>query len=103
MKKLASRIWISSICLLVGCQAAVYGTASDFEGLSLGMSKQQVMQILGRPASIAMDGDKEEEYLIYKRMKHAISEWPRTYQVTIRHGKVVKWGEQYEETNINKF
>ena len=89
--------------LLAGCQAIVYGTASDFEKISLGMSKAQVVEVLGSPVSISADGDKGEEYLIYKRMKLAISEWPRTYAVTLRGGKVVKYGEQYEEKNINKY
>lgn len=92
-----------AVLLLSGCQAAIYGTASDFDKLSLGMTKVQVIQTLGAPISVSADGDKAEEYLIYKRMKHAISEWPRTYSVTIRNGKVVKYGEQYEEKNINRF
>ncbi|MDP2022918.1 MAG: outer membrane protein assembly factor BamE [Hydrogenophaga sp.] len=91
------------VVLLAGCQAVVYGTASDFEKISLGMSKAQVIEALGSPVSVSADGDKGEEYLIYKRMKHAISEWPRTYAVTLREGKVVKYGEQYEEKNINKY
>lgn len=82
---------------LAGCQAMIYGTASEFEKLSLDMSKEQVIGILGSPISVGADGDKGEEYLVYKKMKHAISEWPRTYQVTLRNGKVVKWGEQYDE------
>lgn len=99
-KKLAAAGLLFS---LTGCQAMVYGTASDFEKVSLGMTKEQVIQTLGRPVSVSADGDKGEEYLIYKRMKHAISEWPRTYSVTLRDGKVVKYGEQYEEKNINKY
>lgn len=89
--------------LAVGCQAMVYGTASDMNKLSLGMTKEQVVNTLGSPVSTSMDGDKHEEQLIYKRMKHTISEWPRTYQVTLRDGKVIKWGEQYEESNVNRF
>ena len=67
------------------------------------MTKVQVIQALGSPVSVSADGDKSEEYMIYKRMKHAISEWPRTYSVTLRDGKVVKYGEQYNEKNINRF
>lgn len=100
---LLKRIAILTLFILTGCQAIVYGTASDFEKISLGMTKNQVIQILGSPVSISADGDKREEYLIYKRMKHAISEWPRTYTVTLRDGKVVKYGEQYEERNINAY
>jgi hypothetical protein len=88
---------------LAGCQAVVYGTASEFEKLSIGMTKDQVVELLGKPTSIGADGEKSEEYLIYKRMKHAISAWPRTYQVTLRNGKVIKYGEQYDEKNINVF
>lgn len=99
IKKLA----VVSLISLTGCQAIVYGTASDFEKLSLGMSKAQVIQTLGSPVSVSADGDKGEEELIFKRMKHAISAWPRTYSVTLRDGKVVKYGEQYEEKNINRY
>ena len=99
IKKLSAALFM----LLTGCQAMIYGTASDFEKISLGMSKAQVIQTLGSPVSVSADGDKGEEYLIYKRMKHAISEWPRTYSVTLRDGKVVKYGEQYDEKNINKY
>lgn len=97
------KILLLAVATLVGCQAMVYGTASDFERISLGMTKSQVTGVLGSPVSVSADGDKKEEYLIYKRMKHAISEWPRTYSVTLRDGKVVKYGEQYEEKNINAY
>ena len=99
IKKLA----VIALIFLAGCQAMVYGTATDFEKISLGMTKEQVIKTLGSPVSVSADGDKGEEYLIYKRMKHAISEWPRTYSVTLRGGKVVKYGEQYEETNTNRY
>ena len=79
----------------------IYGTSSKFNDLSLGMSKEQVISILGRPVETLADGDKAEEYLIFKKMKHAISAWPRTYRVTLRAGKVVKWEEQYDEKNVN--
>jgi outer membrane protein assembly factor BamE (lipoprotein component of BamABCDE complex) len=89
--------------LASACQAIVYGTASDFEKISVGMTKPQVIDILGGPVAVAADADKGEEYLVYKRMKHAISEWPRTYTVTLRNGKVVKYGEQYHESNVNQY
>lgn len=88
---------------LSGCQAIIYGTASDFNKISLGATKAEVIQSLGNPISTSADSDKDEEVLIYKRMKHAISEWPRTYSVILRDGKVVKYGEQYEEKNSNLF
>ena len=88
---------------LVGCQAVIYGTAADFEKISLGMTKAQVIEVLGSPVSVSADADKNEEQLIYKRMKHAISEWSRTYAVTFRDGKVVRYGEQYDEKNVNRY
>ena len=89
------------VIFLFGCQAMIYGTAADFEKISIGMTKADVIKMLGSPVSVSADGDKGEEYLIYKRMKHAISAWPRTYSVTLRDGKVVKYSEQYEEKNVN--
>jgi outer membrane protein assembly factor BamE (lipoprotein component of BamABCDE complex) len=102
MKFIRQLAFVASF-FLVGCQALIYGTASDFEKVSLGMTKAQVLEVLGSPAASHADGDKGEEYLIYKRMKHAISDWPRTYQVTLRGGKVVKYGEQYDEKNLNRY
>ena len=93
----------AAAALLIGCQAMVYGTASDFTNVSLGMDKAQVIGALGQPVAVEADADKGEESFIYKRMKHAISEWPRTYKVTFRDGKVIKFGEQYTETNVNRF
>lgn len=92
-----------TLVLLTGCQAIVYGTASDFEKISLGMTKTQVIELLGSPVAIHANGDKGEESLIYKRMKHPISAWPRTYEVTLRKGQVVKYAEQYDEKNINRY
>ena len=95
---------VALICFfLSGCQAMIYGTADDFQKISLGMTKEQVTQVLGKPVSVSADGDKGEESFIYKRMKHTISEWPRTYAVIFRNGKVVKFGEQYEERNVNLY
>ena len=67
------------------------------------MTKQDVIKELGKPVSVSADADKGEESFIYKRMKHAISEWPRTYSVVFREGKVVRYGEQYQERNVNNF
>ena len=92
-----------ALVALTGCQAAIYGTAADFEKISLGMTKAEVIRILGSPVSVSADADKGEEQLIYKRMKHAISAWPRTYSVVLRDGKVVRYGEQYDEKNVNHF
>lgn len=103
MKNIISGLLLVFMLLTAGCQAMVYGTATDLNKISLGMTKSEVIDVLGTPVSISADGDKHEEYLIYKRMKHAISEWPRTYKITLRNGKVVKYGEEYEEKNVNVY
>jgi outer membrane protein assembly factor BamE (lipoprotein component of BamABCDE complex) len=87
--------------VLAGCQAMIYGTAADLNALSIGMSKAEVVAIMGSPVSVS--ADVAEEHFIYKRMKHVISEWPRTYVVTFKDGKVVKYGEQYDERNVNLY
>lgn len=88
------RLFIFLSFALTGCQAMVYGTATDFEKLSIGMEKAQVIQALGQPVSVGANGANREEYLTYKRMNHAISAWPRDYQVTLVDGKVAKYGEK---------
>jgi hypothetical protein len=87
---------------LSGCQV-IYGMSSDFAKLSLGMTKAQVIEAIGSPAAFGADADKREESLIYKRMKHFFSEQPRTYEVVLRDGKVIRYGEQYKERNINRY
>lgn len=96
-------LFIGLFSFLLGCQAIIYGTAADFDKIHLGMTKEDVILTMGKPVSVEADGDKGEEYFIYKRMKHAISEWPRTYKVVFREGKVVKYGEQYQEQNVNVY
>ncbi len=95
-------LWLVAL-LLTGCQALIYGTASDFNRLSLGMSKDDVLMLLGTPIAASADATTGEESFIYKRMKHAISEWPRTYIVTFKDGKLIRFGEQYHEENINVY
>ncbi len=89
------RILICVLIFMTGCQAILYVTASDFEDIALGMSKKQVIEILGSPVSVSADESKGEEYLIYKRIKHVTAMWFRTYSVTLRNDQVVKYGEQY--------
>jgi outer membrane protein assembly factor BamE (lipoprotein component of BamABCDE complex) len=91
------------LLLLTSCQSAIYGTADDFAKISLGMTKDEVIGVLGNPVSVSCNADTNEELLIYKRMKHPISAWTRSYEVTFREGKVVRFGEQYEEVNVNNF
>jgi hypothetical protein len=102
MNKVLLTLAVVAGTTLSGCQV-IYGMSSDFAKLSLGMTKTQVIDVLGRPAAFGADADKREESLIYKRMKHFFSELPRTYEVVLRDGKVVRYGEQYKEKNINRY
>lgn len=95
-KDLARKIVPIAVALMgvSGCQTMMYGKASDFDELSLGMTHPQVVAKLGEPIEVTSDGDKHEEYLVYKRMKQVMSWGPREYKVTLRDGKVVKWAEK---------
>jgi len=79
--------------LVVGCQAMMYGTASDLNKLSLGMTKEQVIGVMGAPLSTFADSSKREETLVYRRMSHTISWAPSSYRVVLRDGRVVLWEE----------
>ncbi|MDC5758547.1 outer membrane protein assembly factor BamE [Vibrio europaeus] len=86
---------------LTGCQAAIYGTASDFMDIDIGMSESQVMEVLGSPVSKSVNPDTGLMTLEYKKMRHAISDWARMYQVTFKDGKVIGYGEKNTEQDIN--
>ena len=77
---------------LMGCQATMYGTADDLNDLKVGMTKSDVVDLLGEPLSTVMDGDKDEELLLYRRMIHVIAWGPQSYEVLLRNGKVIHWG-----------
>lgn len=77
-----------------GCQAMMYGTQDDLSVVSLGMSKEEVTSALGPPARMGGDADKQEEYFYYQKMPAVIAWAPKTYTVTFRSGRVVRYGEQ---------
>ncbi len=98
------RILPAVVCAvaLAGCQAMMYGTAADLNKLSLDMPRAQVIEVMGEPTTVYADGAKGEEYLIYRRMSHVVSWGPQTYQVTLRDGKVVHYGEQVSESRTSQ-
>jgi outer membrane protein assembly factor BamE (lipoprotein component of BamABCDE complex) len=87
---LASFLVVASL----GCQSVIYGTAEDFDKLAIGMTKEQVIEAIGRPSSSAADSVKGEEYMVYKRMSSTAAWSPRNYVVTIQDSKVIRYGEQ---------
>jgi hypothetical protein len=70
----------------------MYGTAKDFNQISVGMSRTEVIQVLGQPSSIAASA--AGEYLIYRKMDAVISDWPKDYFVKIENGKVSSYGKK---------
>ena len=78
---------------LGGCQAMVMGTAADFNQLSLGMPKEEVVRVMGEPNRVAADAQTNEEHLIYRRMPQVLGWLPHNYDVTLVSGKVVKYGD----------
>lgn len=88
---------LSTLVLAVlgtGCQAIAYGTASDLNRLRTGMTNEQVTAELGMPLSTEANADRREQRLVYKRMASVTSWGPSYYDVLLREGKVVEFGER---------
>lgn len=98
MKSLKTMLAILCVFVLTGCQAMMYGTIDNFEinKIKPGMTKSEVIAIIGTPDSVGIDSEKGEEILVYKRMRQAISFWLHTYAVVLRNGKVIRYGEQIQ-------
>jgi hypothetical protein len=96
MKTYKTLIAIMCLVILTGCQAMMYGTVDNFaiRQIKPGMTKTEVIALIGEPNSIGLDSDKGEEILVYKRMRNAFSFFLHNYAVVLRNGKVVRYGEQ---------
>ena len=88
--KLTIILLISSLC---GCQALMYGTGSDLNKISVGMSTTQVIATLGEPQSYGSDLNDETEKFYYRKMNRVLEWSPTSYVVVFKNGKVVKYGE----------
>ena len=94
------KIIISSLVLVslsTGCQTMMYGRASDLDNLKLGMSKEEVLKVLGSPEFESVNGEAKEECLTYRKMEHVTGWLPHRYDVCLRDGKVYRWGEKAEK------
>ncbi len=97
--KLAILIALST---LFGCQAAMYGTGSDLNLIKIGMTKSEVLGILGKPVSIGAEATSNLEKLIYRKMSNVTDWQPTSYEIVLKEGKVIKFGEVGSATiNIN--
>ncbi|VXC44924.1 Short C-terminal domain-containing protein [Burkholderia sp. 8Y] len=80
---------------LTGCMAMVFGTADQMNKISVGMTRQEVIQTLGEPKSISSMADLE--YLQYRWVKTVIAadgNFPEDYFVAVRNGRVVSFGKK---------
>jgi len=72
-------------CVLFGC-----ATAYKISDIRTGMSRAEVVTVLGNPAGTGVDGDRE--YLNYKLLESAHDWGPTPYTVVLQDGKVVSFG-----------
>ncbi len=81
--------------LLSGCMAMVHGTSDQMSNISIGMSKAEVIKVLGPPKSVA--ADQGVEYLQYRWVRTVIAtdaNWPDDYFVAIKGGRVSSFGRK---------
>jgi len=93
-----------ALAVLAGC-----ATASKTNGLSLGMTKAQVLAVMGQPASTAADSDVEVlRYQLSATGHEAFHHRTEEYFVRLESGKVVRfgkagdWGKGEGATRISK-
>jgi len=102
--KLALPSLLIVFVVLVGC-----ATASKTNGLSLGMTKAQVLAVMGQPASTAADSDIEVlRYKLSATGHDAFHHRTEEYFVRLvngrveRFGKAGDWGRGEGSTRISK-
>jgi hypothetical protein len=82
-------VWILLLGLaLMGCET----TARTFNKIKPGMSREDVVAIMGQPESVSRVRDTE---VLRYQVKETINEWyPDTYYVQLRNGRVISSGPQ---------
>lgn len=80
------RTFVLLLCLwLYGC-----ATAYKINSVSLGMSKEDVIKLMGKPVSTS--ATEGTEYLNYKLAETVYDDFYTPYYVCIRDGKVISYG-----------
>jgi hypothetical protein len=95
MKRLFLISKFAIIIFLTGCMAMIHGTADQLNQISIGMTREDAIKILGAPKSIS--AKQEVEYLQYQWVKTVIAtdaNWPDDYFVAIKSGKVAGFGKK---------
>jgi Short C-terminal domain len=80
---------------LAGCMAAIFGSADQLNQLSIGMTKEQVIQKIGPPKSTAAGNGVE--FMNDRWVKTVIAadgNFPEDYYVQLRNGKVIGFGRK---------
>jgi hypothetical protein len=74
--------------------AAAYGTASQLDNISLGMTKADVIEKLGRPRFTSTNG--QVEYMEYQWVDGVLGfpNLPKEYYVAIRDNHVISYGKK---------
>ena len=80
--------------LLSGCQAVLYGTADDLNSIRLGMSRDEVIKVMGPPATTSANNELREVRLTYSRMARVTGWSPTLYDIVLKDGVVVEFGAQ---------
>lgn len=72
-----------------GCAAS----ASKLSSLRPGMTKQEVVSIMGTPDGEGLDGDRA--YMNYRLFENRMTDFePSPYTVVLKDGKVVSYGRE---------
>lgn len=89
MRGIAPVIIIASL-MTTGCATT---SAKRLNEISVGMTKSEVIQILGNPESVSGNGS-QELFLYTLSNSFTNAEWNSTYAVQFVEGRVVRYGRQ---------
>lgn len=86
MKYLISGLFASA--LLAGCS-----TAQNMSDVQLGMTKQEVVRVVGKPVSASAQGDTE---ILHFTLSNGITgnPWYQNYYVRLINGQVESYGHE---------
>jgi hypothetical protein len=77
-------------CLLIFLFGCAAGSATRINGLSVGMTKDEVIEVMGEPNYTS--AARDVEILSYKLKSGAF--YTETYSVRLKDGKVDRFGQQ---------
>ncbi len=105
MKKLLASV--SLVLLMVGCAPKAHEMAGHIGNVSLGMTKQQVLSVMGQPYSVSAKG--RTEYMMYKLctvegnlMNDYNCRYWKPYFVRVENGRVESYGQKgdFDSTKV---